>query len=77
MLNKKGSGLIGAIFLFIFFLIMWFIWLGKWLADIGQQAVTENGLTGLNAFFYSNLNFIILIIMCLAMIGWTYFGAGE
>jgi hypothetical protein len=40
ILTKKGqTGMIGAVFLFIFFIIIWFIWLGGWVATIGHTVV--------------------------------------
>jgi hypothetical protein len=68
-------GPIGAILLFIFFLINWFIWLGAKVNQIGLDMVTSNNLTGVEAFFYTNLNFTILICMVLGLLGYTYFGA--
>jgi len=76
-MNKKAQiGPIAAVFLFIIFLINWFIWLGGWLANVGELAITSNGLTGIEAFFLSNLNFIVLICMFLGMLGWMYLSSG-
>lgn len=76
-MNKKGEiGQIGAIMLFIVFLIMWFVWLGKWVADLGYRVVEANSLTGVEAFAFSNLNFIIFICMILGMMAWTYMSSG-
>lgn len=78
MNNKKAQvGIVGAIILFLIFLVMWFVWLGAWLGNIGQSIVIANGLSGIEAFFLSNLNFIVLICMLLGMMGWMYFGSGE
>lgn len=75
-MNKKGSGLIGAIILFMMFLIIWFIWLGKWIGDAGQLIVTANSLTGIEAFFISNLNLVVLVCMFLGMLGFMYLSSG-
>ena len=72
--NKRGVGPIGAIMLFIVFVIMWFVWLGKWVAGVGARAVTENGLTGIEAFAFDNLNLCIMVFMVLGMMAWMYFG---
>lgn len=74
--KKAQMGPIGAIFLFIFFIINWFIWLGSWLAEVGQNAIETGGLIGVDAFMLSNLNFVVFICMLLGMMGWMYF-AGE
>ena len=76
-MNKKGMvGPVGAIFLFIFFLIIWFVWLGSWVNTVGQMAITEGGATGVEAFFYANLNVFIFIAMILGVMGFIYFGGG-
>jgi len=73
--NKRAEvGPIGAIMLFMVFLIIWFVWLGGWVGSVGATAVSENGLTGVEAFFFENLNFIITLIMILGMLAWSYFG---
>lgn len=76
-MNKKAqNGIIGAFILLGIFIINWFIWLGTWINTVGEMAIVNNKLTGIEAFFYSNLNFMIFIIMCLGMLAWTIFG-GE
>ena len=75
--NKKGVGIIGAIMLFMVFVVIWFVWLGGWVAYVGHQCVVDNGLTGVEAFALDNLNLIIMLIMILAMMGWAYFGGGQ
>jgi hypothetical protein len=78
ILTKKGqTGMIGAVFLFIFFIIIWFIWLGGWVATIGHTVVIENNLSGIEGFFYDNLNLIILICLFLGVMGFMYFGLGA
>jgi hypothetical protein len=74
--NKKAqNGMIGAIILFFIFLINWFIWLGSWISTVGEVAITSGNLTGIEAFFFSNLNFAVLIVMLLAMMSWGYFSS--
>lgn len=75
--NKKAVGPIGAIMLFIVFLVMWFVWLGAWVNTVGAMVVSTNGLTGIEAFFFENLNFTILICLILGMLGWMYWGGGD
>lgn len=73
-MNKKAQvGPIGAVLLFLIFVIMWFIWLGAWVNQVGDLTVKTNNLTGVEAFFFSNLNFVIFICMLLGMLGFMYF----
>lgn len=63
--------------LFLVFVVMWFVFLGKFVADVGLNIVQEQGLTGVEAFFYSNLNMVIFVIMILGIMGFMYFGANQ
>jgi hypothetical protein len=69
-MNKKATGMIGGIFLFMMFLIVWFLVLASWINEIGQNMIDTNGLTGFYAFFYANLNLWIFIGVVIAMISW-------
>ena len=71
--NKGQVGPIGGILLFMVFLVIWFVWLGSWLNTVGRLVVTTDNLTGVEAFFFSNLNFVVLICMLLGMMGFMYF----
>ena len=75
--NKKAVGPIGAIMLFLVFLVMWFVWLGPWINEIMAIVVTTTGATGIEAFFFENFNFVILVCLILGMLGWLYWGGGE
>ena len=74
----EGVGPIGAIFFFIVFIVIWFVWLSGWVSTVGNDVVTSNNLSGIEAFFFSNLNFNIFICMVLGMLGFMYFvGSGT
>ena len=75
--NKRGTGPIGAILLFLFFIIIWFVWLGGFVAQVGQDMVTSNGLTGVEAFFIANLNVWIMIAIILGTMAFMYFGSQQ
>jgi hypothetical protein len=74
MNNSGESGPIGAVFLLLVFIVNWFIWLGSFLATVGADIVTSTNLTGIEAFAFYNLNFIVLICMVLGVMGVSYFG---
>ena len=65
-------GPIGAILLFLFFIANWFIWLGKWIAQVGAEAVTTNSMTGIEGFMFGNLNLVVMIACILGMAGYFY-----
>lgn len=77
-MNKKAQlGYIGTIILFIFFVLNWFLWLGSWINTVGEIYITTNGAVGFEAFFFSNLNFVVFISMILGMLGFMYFSSSK
>lgn len=77
-MSRKGAvGPIGWVFLFLVFFIIWFLWLGKWVADTGSDAVSTTGMSGIEAFFYSNLNIVIVIAAVLGIAAYMTFGGGQ
>jgi hypothetical protein len=75
--NKRGTGPIGAILLFLFFIIIWFVWLGGFVAQVGQDMVVSNNLSGAEAFFIANLNVWIMISIILGTMAYMYFGQQQ
>lgn len=65
--NNKKANVFGAAVFVIFFLAVWAFWLGPYVQDQGQANVASNGLTGIEAFFWLNLNFVIAIIFLIAI----------
>lgn len=76
-LNKRGLGPIGVVFIVILFIIMWFVWLGNWISDVGVSTVETNNLTGFEAFLFMNLNIIILVCLFMFIMGFMYFAGRE
>ena len=72
MSKKAQAGPIGFIFLLLVFIILWFVWIGEWISNVGQQAIIDGTLTGVEAFFYANLNTWVLLAMILGTIGYMY-----
>lgn len=71
-MDNKGQGPIGFIFVIIVFLLLWFLWIGEWIAQVGEDAIAAGQLTGIEAFFYANLNVIVLLGLMLGTIGFMY-----
>lgn len=77
-MNKKAQGgPIAFILLIMVFNILWFVWLGGFISDAGAQAISVGGLTGVEAFFYANLNMVIFIAEILGIMGYLYFIGGA
>lgn len=77
-MNKKAQGgPIAFILLIIVFNILWFVFLGGVIAEVGQSAIETNGLTGVEAFFYANINIVIFIAEILGVMGYLYFIGGA
>lgn len=76
MSRKSQVGVIGVIFLLLVFIILWFIWLGGWISDVGQEIIVSNSMTGVEAFFFANLNLVILVALILGMMAYIYLGGG-
>jgi hypothetical protein len=57
-MNKKG-GILAFSFGIIMFIAVWAFWLGGFLQEWGLKNISDNGLTGFEAMFYSNLNLFL------------------
>lgn len=76
-MNKKGLSIITLVFWVITFVLVWALFIGKLLNEWGQQAVITGGFTGIEAFFYSNLNFVVGIVFLIAILSIALFGGGQ
>lgn len=77
MMNKKGQGSgapVAVIVLVMIFVLNWALWLGKWIGEIGQSAIDQQNLTGVEAFAFGNLNLFIFIALILGTMAWIYLG---
>lgn len=77
-MNKKAyAGPVAFIFVAFVFILIWFVWIGGWLSDVGGRAIIDGQLTGIEAFFYANLNLWVLLGFILGIIGYMYFAGGS
>ena len=77
-MNKKAQqGMVAWVFLVVVFLINWAIWLGTWLIEVGQLIIIENSLSGVEAFFWANLNLWVFLGLVLGTMGFVIFGGGD
>ena len=73
-MNKlaQGGGIFTFIFSLIFFLIVWFVWLGSWLNTVGDFMISNNNLTGIEAMICGNLNLVLLMVLFMVVVGYSY-----
>ena len=64
--GKKGQ-VITAIFLLLVFLIFWILVIADLLSTWGNQYVLINGSSGLEAFFYQNINLLIMFVVAISV----------
>jgi len=77
LMNKKGIGIITLFFWVISFMLVWSLLIGKMLSEWGQQAIISNNLTGIEAFFYANLNFVVGIVFLIAILAISLWGTNQ
>jgi len=77
MKSKKGFvGPLGIIFIDIVFVIVWALFLANFLAMAGTMYITTNAPVGFEAWFYNNLNFVVLLIfICFNAVG--FYGGSQ
>ena len=77
-MNKKAQvAPLAAIILYLMFLLIWFLWLGNYINQVGGAVVETNNMVGVEAFFFSNLNIVVLIGMTLGMMTIIYIGGRQ
>jgi hypothetical protein len=74
-MNSKGQFsillFIGSLIIFIF---IWAVWLGGWLQNYAETAITAGTVTGTEAFILANLNLIIFLGLLLTILIAITFG---
>jgi len=76
-MNKRG-GILAYYTILSFVFLVWVFGLSKLLSSIGTSIVTNDlGLTGLEAFFFGNLNLFVFCLFLLAFGLGAVLGGGE
>lgn len=76
--NRRGQfGWIVYLVVAVFFFFFWALFFGGFIADQGAIGVAENNITGIEAFFLSNFNLVILFSLFLSIFAVVYFGGGS
>jgi len=72
-MNNNGQAGIVSYFTSVFvFVILWAFWLGGHFASWGENAVTTNSLSGIEAFLFMNINLVIFFCLFVASAGVLY-----
>lgn len=72
-MNTKGQNLLSFTAGVVVFVLIWGIWLGKFLAEWCSQAIIDNSYTGIVAFGLAYINlwiFLMLLLVC----AFAYYG---
>lgn len=75
MTNKKAQSIFTLIFLIIIFMGIWVMFVAEQLSFWGHKVVVEQGLTGLEAFGFENLNLLIFIVFLIFILAYSYIGS--
>jgi hypothetical protein len=77
-MNTKGQfAIIGYFMILLVFIVIWISGLSNIIQFWGSANVVNNNLTGFEAFFYNNLNFLIGGVMMLSLLAVASFGGGQ
>jgi len=66
-MDKRGATPIKLMFTVLLFIIFWATFLGRYLITIGYNYINTNSSTGVEALFFANLNFVVLIALILSI----------
>jgi len=75
--GKRGQGLFSVLLLEAMFVVVWALFLGDWLSFVGQNYIEVTAATGLEAFFYANLNLWVFLILLMANVVLFKYGGSE
>jgi di/tricarboxylate transporter len=73
-MNKKAFSKISIIFWSITFIILWAVFIAGQLATWGHAAVINGSLTGIEAFFFENLNLLVAVIFLIFILAIGLYG---
>jgi len=67
-MNNKGLSKISLVFFAVVFVILWALFFGSQLTQWGNVAIINGGYSGIEAFFYGNLNLVVGCIFLISML---------
>lgn len=77
-MNKTGQiGLINLVFGLIAFFILWVLFLGEWLNEWAVKMITDNSLTGIEAFLIGYINLWVFLGLFIGVMAYVYLGGSR
>jgi hypothetical protein len=78
-MNKRGQGIpvLGVIFGLVVFVILWFMFFAQQVSYWCTATITQNNLTGLEAFFLAYMNVWIFCGVIFGTLAFLYYGGGT
>lgn len=73
-MNKRGQ-FIGLIFSLLIFFIVYAVFLAGWIGTVSQMWVQTGNLSGIEQFFASNLNGVVLLSGFIGILWLSYLGS--
>jgi type II secretory pathway component PulF len=67
-MNRKGQTALYGLFVLVLFGLVFFGGLASVVSDFGEGMVSKGELTGLQSFFFANLNLVITFFYILALL---------
>jgi hypothetical protein len=68
MKNRRGISPVSIIFISLVFIIVWSMALANIVGEQAQLAITNGGLTGVEAFILANINLVIMFLFLTFMV---------
>ena len=77
-MNKNAQiGLINLVFGLIGFFILWVLFLGEWLNEWALKMITDNSLTGIEAFLMNYINLWVFLGLFIGVMAYVYLGGSR
>jgi len=73
-MNRKAISRISIIFYSLMFIIIWAMFIAGQLSLWGSVAVINGGYTGIEAFFYENLNLFVGVMFFIFILAVAIYG---
>ena len=77
MNNKGQAAILGVIFVVVVFFFLWAMLFAGWISTWSGYMITDNNLTGIEAFLMANMNLWVMCGVLFGLLGFMYFGGSQ